>query len=113
MIDPLNRLCKWRMVLAGWHHGTRSIEQPGIQAMRDLMDKWLIMRAEGSALVALLVGKGVFTAAEFAAAVQSEAARLDRDLEQVFPGFRTTDDGVQITDMALATATMLRLGFPP
>jgi hypothetical protein len=118
-LDPLNKLCKWRMILAGWHKGTQGLRTaegtatPGLSAMRDLMDKWLIMRTETSALAALLIAKGVFSHEEFSAAVYHEASLLDNDLEAVFPGFRTTDEGVHIYDIGLANRTMARLGFPP
>jgi hypothetical protein len=32
----LNRLCKWRAILAGRHLGTRPDTDPQCQAMRDL-----------------------------------------------------------------------------
>ena len=112
MLDALNRLCKWRSVLAGWHLGYRTWDQPGTRAMRDLMDKWLILRCENSALAGLLLAKGVFTAEEYSKQVQEEAAALNKDLEAVFPGFRTSDEGVVMYDLALAQDTMKRLGFP-
>jgi hypothetical protein len=113
MIDPLNKLCKWRSVLAGWHAGTQSMQSTGVQAMRDLMDKWLVMRTESSALAALLIRKNVFTAEEFTDQVHREAAELDRAMERVFPGFRTVEHGVEIYDLDHAQETMRRLGFPP
>lgn len=118
-LDPLNRLCKWRMVLAGWHTGSKALltpsgtPNPGVKAMRDLMDKWLIVRTETNALTMLLIAKRVFSAEEFSAAVYREAARVDRDMERVFPGFRSTDEGVVIFDMDMAKKTMADLGFPP
>ena len=33
-------------------------------------------------------------------------------LERKFPGFRATDDGMEIMDVDLVNATMKRLGFP-
>ena len=113
MIDPLNKLCKWRSVLAGWHTGTRSMQEPGTKAMRDLMDKWLVMRCENSAIVALLIGKGVFTTEEFNKQLNDEAAHLDKAMERAFPGFRAADHGVTIFDVKLAEQTMKLLGFPP
>jgi hypothetical protein len=112
VIDNLNKLCKWRSVLAGWHNGTKTLNSPGTSAMRDLMDKWLIMRAEGSAIAALLVRKGIFSGEEFTDQVMAEAAILDRQLETVFPGFRTTENGVSI-DLAVAQETMRKKNFPP
>lgn len=113
MIDRLNKLCKWRAVLAGWHAGTKSMSSPGTQAMRDLMDKWLVMRAESNALAELLIEKGVFTQAEFTGQLHNEAQLLDQAMEREFPGFRTIESGIEIYDMNLAGETMRRLGFPP
>jgi len=111
-LPKLNKLCKWRMVLAGWHAGTKTVEQGGAMAMRDLMDKWLIMRTENSALAQLLIKKGVFTAYEYAAEIEQEAEILDKALESVFPGFSTTEVGVEITDLKVALETMRRKRFP-
>jgi hypothetical protein len=113
MIDPLNKLCKWRMVLAGWHAGTRSMQEPGTKAMRDLMDKFLIARCESSALAALLIAKGVFTEQEFTDQIQQEARHLDQIYEQLFQGMRTSEDGVVFYDIKKANETMKTLGFPP
>ena len=117
MIDPLNKLCKWRMVFAGWHRGSAVLitggkPTPGVAAMRDLMDKWLIMRAENSAIAILLLKKGVFTQEELQEAVMNEATLLDKELESVFPGFRTTEDGIVISDIKLAQKTFRDKGFP-
>jgi hypothetical protein len=112
MTDALNKLCKWRTVLAGWHHGTRSMNSRGTQAMRDLMDKWLIMRAETNAMAGLMIDKGLITEAELEARVQREAATLDGMMEGQFPGFRTFDGGVTIYDTALSAETTKRLWFP-
>jgi hypothetical protein len=111
--DALEKLCKWRSVLAGWHHGTKSMTAPGTKAMRDLMDKWLVMRCESSALAELLVEKGVFSAEEFANQVYKEAALLDKQMERLFPGFRTSMDGPVIFDVQIAQETMRQKGFPP
>ncbi len=113
MIDRLNKLCKWRTVLAGWHGGTKAMNADGAKAMRDLMDKWLIMRAETNALAELLIEKGVFTQQEFTGQLHNEAQLLDQAMEKQFPGFRTTAVGVEIYDPKLAAETTRRLGFPP
>lgn len=116
--DTLNKLCKWRSVLAGWHTGSKALMKtdgtpvPGVAAMRDLMDKWLIIRSENNALASLLIEKGVFTASEFTDAIHAEASLLDKAMEQKFPGFRTQPYGVEIFDLPLARQTMARLGFP-
>ena len=115
----LNKLRKWSLVLAGWHLGSKSMidgaghVMPGVRHMRDLMDRWLIMRVEISALTTLMIEKGVFTAEEFMTAANREAASLDSDLEDAFPGLRTTSEGVIIYNPDLARDTMIIKGFPP
>jgi hypothetical protein len=111
--DPLNRLCKWRMLLAGWIAGTRSIEQDGTKGLRDLMDKFLMARCEGNAFAALAIKKGLFTAQEFRAQLDREADYLNTTYERLFPGFKTSDQGIVIYDLDMAQETMKRLGFPP
>lgn len=117
MIDPLNKLCKWRIIFAGWHLGSKTLttggkSTPGVAAMRDLMDKWLIVRAENSALAILLCDKGIFTQEEFYNAIMKEAALLDKEMEKLFPGFATNEDGVYISNVKLAQQTMINKGFP-
>ncbi len=107
----LNRLAKWRSVLAGWQLGTRSDHDGETRAVRDHREQSLLMRAEVTALTALLIGKGIFTVEEFAAQLVTEADLLDRAYARKFPGFTTTDDGVTI-DTAKAADTMRRLDFP-
>lgn len=112
MIDRLNKLCKWRSLLAGWHLGSRPDNAPGVPAMRDLMDKWLVMRAEMNAVAELLIEKGVFTSEEFRGQLQNEAQLLDQQLERMFQGFRTTATGIEVYDSQLAKETMTTLHFP-
>jgi hypothetical protein len=117
VIDALNKLCKWRLIFAGWHLGSKTLttggkSTPGVAAMRDLMDKWLIVRAENSALAILLCDKGIFTQEEFYNAIMKEAAQLDKELERVFPGFATSEDGIVISNTKLAHKTMIDKGFP-
>jgi hypothetical protein len=111
--DPLNRLCKWRMVLAGWIGGTRTLHEDGTKGLRDLMDKFLMARCEGSAFAALAIKKGLFSAEEFRVQLDKEADYLNTVYERLFPGFKTTNEGIVIYDFDLANDTMKRLGFPP
>jgi len=113
--DTLNILCKWRTILTGWHLGTRLADDgtaPGVAAMRDLQDFRLCIRAEVSAVTALMIEKGIFTAAEFDAALANEATLLERQMQQSFPGFRATEIGMAI-DAAAAAETTKRKNFPP
>lgn len=105
-MDYLNKLCKWRSVFAGWQLGTRSNEDPECQAIRDHRDLTMLLRAEVSALTALMVKKGVFTADEFRAQLDTEAYLLDQMYEQKFPGWQSTEHGMAIVDIQKARETM-------
>jgi hypothetical protein len=118
-ISALNQLCKWRTVLAGWHRGTAALTDsggvptPGVPAMRDLMDKWLIMRAETNAMMQIMLKKKIVTPQEIDDQIEIEARLLDEQMAKVFPGFRSSPHGITIYDARLADATTHRLGFPP
>jgi hypothetical protein len=105
LIKTLNRLTKWRSVFAGWQLGTRTDTDPECRAVRDHREITILMRAELSALVNLLAAKGVFTAAEYEAALMVEADALDKAYQAQFPGFRSSDSGMVINP-ALAKDTM-------
>jgi hypothetical protein len=111
-LAALNRLCKWRTVLAGWHLGSKAKDAPGVPAMRDLQDFRLLIRAEVSALTELLIQKGVFTEAEYRTQLEAEAVRCDLQWEAFFPGYQTTDVGVTINPTVARETNRIR-GFPP
>jgi hypothetical protein len=92
--DALNRLCKFRTLLAGWQLGTRAKGDPEADAVRDHRELSLLLRAEVTALAGLLISKGVFTAEEFVQALGEEAELLTADLERRFPGVSARDDGL-------------------
>lgn len=90
----LNKLAKWRMLFAGWQLGTRPKEDPESQAVRDHREVTLLLRAEVSAMVALLIRSGVFTEQDWHDALHDEAVQLDKDLEKRFPGASTSEIGL-------------------
>ena len=92
----LTRLLKWRTVLVGRVLGTRSKDDPQAQGYRDLFDKVLILRVESTALLTILLKKGIVTEAEVQAAVEDEADLLEKDYQKAFPGVRATDTGLDI-----------------
>ncbi len=104
MIDWLNRACKFRTVFAGWQLGSRSDTDPECQAVRDHRDLSTVLRVESSAISALLIKKGIFTAEELRNAIQEEAEILCHKYEKRFPGFTATDYGLVI-DPKLAAET--------
>lgn len=91
----LNRLAKWRSVFAGWQLGTRLTTDPESQAVRDHREITILLRAEVSTLVGLLVEKGVFTAAEWSDKLADEAEQLSKDYSQRFRGMEATDEGIR------------------
>ncbi|MEN6535462.1 MAG: hypothetical protein ABFD89_17495 [Bryobacteraceae bacterium] len=63
----VERLCKWRTILAGWQLGTRPKSDRETQAIRDHRDATSVERAESKTLVNLLVKKRAITLDEFRA----------------------------------------------
>ncbi len=102
-LNALNHLAKWRSVFAGWQLGTRPIGDPECDALRDHREATMILRAEVSALTSLLVAKGVITVAEWTEALVKEAEQLSADYEQLFPGMRATDLGIEMDERAAQT----------
>lgn len=111
-LAALERLGKWRSFFAGWQLGTRSLEDPESNAVRDHREATIILRAEVTALAGLLVEKGIFTAAEFTDAIEVEAIRLELDYQRRFPGFAATADGLAL-DVQQSAETMRRMHFRP
>lgn len=101
----LNRLAKWRSVLAGWQLGTRPNGDPECDAVRDTRELLLLLRAEQNAFLALCVQKKLFTIEEWDEALAIEAELLSKDYESRFPGFRATDVGLEM-DSKVAAQTM-------
>lgn len=102
--DALNKLTKWRSVFAGWQLGTRPDTDPECQAVKDHREVTILLRVENSALLKLLIEKGIFTMDEFLQMVVEEAELLNKDYEARFPGFQVTDIGIRI-DTARAAET--------
>lgn len=99
----LERLTKWRAIFAGWQLGTRLADDPESQAVRDHREVTMLLRAENSALVALLIEKGVFTGQEWTAQVGVEAEALSKAYEGKFPGMKANDSGMTIDHRAVET----------
>jgi hypothetical protein len=110
MQRALNRLAKWRNLLAGWQLGTRATGDPECDAVRDIRELLLILRAEQSAIANLLMRKGVITEAEWCTTVENEANLLSDSMALRFPGFQATDVGLEM-HMPEAGETMRRFNF--
>ena len=105
LMERLNLLTKWRSIFAGWQLGTRSMDDPECQAVRDHREVTMLMRAELSALLALLIKAGVFSREEFQRQLIIEADELNKMYEKKFPGMEATPDGIAM-DIVEAQQTM-------
>lgn len=90
----LNKLAKWRAHFAGWMFGTRSSSDPQAQAIRNIVEGQLILRAEVTMLTGLLLEKGVFTREELQDGMIHEAGELERMLEERWPGCKAGPEGM-------------------
>lgn len=106
----MNRLCKWRSILAGWQLGTRVSSDPEAQAVRDHREQSMLLRVEVSALVALLISNGAFNADEWAEQLREEADQLSAACARKFPGMTATDVGI---DMVFPEAAETMKGWRP
>jgi hypothetical protein len=77
----LERLCKWRAHFAGWMLGTRLASDPEAQAVRDIFEKYLLLRVEVTALTKILLDNGLTTQEQLTAAMLLEAEELMKMLE--------------------------------
>jgi hypothetical protein len=101
----LNRLCKWRVLLAGWQLGTRPKGDPECDAVRDQREKLLLLRAEVTTLTRLLAEAGIFTLDRYDTVLAEEADALNAIFSERFPGIHATDTGL-VMEPVKAAETM-------
>lgn len=111
-IASLNRLAKWRSVFAGWQLGTRLDTDAECRAVRDHREVTILLRAEVSALIGLLIEKDVFSTDEFSAALGREAESLSAHYSRRFRGMEATDGGIQM-DIAVMQEHGTMVGWKP
>lgn len=99
----LSRVAKWRSVFAGWQLGTRRIGDPESDAVRDHREATILLRVETTAIMRLLLQRGLIGREELQAAITEEAEKLSKMYEQKFPGMSATDDGIIYTRKAAET----------
>jgi hypothetical protein len=107
-MQALNRVAKWRTLLTGWQLGTRPKGDPESGAVRDHREVTILLRVEGSALVNLLVAKGLITAQEWDVALTQEANLLSAAFERRFPGVTATDDGLVMNPRKIEAAGWMK-----
>jgi hypothetical protein len=101
----VQKLAKWRAVLAGWQLGTRAKGDPESDAVRDHRECTLLLRSEVTALVRLGVERGLFSVEDFTRVNAEEAEHLSAAYERRFPGMRATEIGIEYYDMDKVRAT--------
>jgi len=89
-------LTKWRNVYYLWSH--QKTEKAQEKYAKDQAEKWLLLRAEQNAIVALCLQKGIFTQLEFTAQVDVEAEYVSAQQAGRFPGFEATEYGLKINN---------------
>lgn len=112
MSRALEKLGKWRQFFASWQVGTRPPEDGEYRAVSHHLEATIMLRAESSALIGLLIKKGVFTEEEFRTALDEEAELLSAQYAESYPGWEATEQGMAMT-MPQALHTVKTLGFPP
>lgn len=107
-MSALERLCRWRTVLTAWQLGTQPTAKQDhtFEAVRDHREITLNLRAEMDTLCVLMVKKGIFTQSEFMEELERQAERLDKVHEQRYPGFKMTDEGIDINESVAAQTTV-------
>jgi hypothetical protein len=107
-LEALNRVAKWRGLFAGWQLGTRPKGDPESDAVRDHREITILLRVEGSALVGLLLSKGLISAKEWNTALIQEANLLNTDYERRFPGVKAADHGLVLDPADIAAASWMK-----
>lgn len=97
----LNILGKWRTLFTGWQLGTRPKGDPEGDAVRDHRELTIMLRAELSALTAVLRENDVFTHDEWLRALELEALALSKDYERKFPGVTAHQHGLTLDKRTL------------
>lgn len=106
MVQALNRLTKWRNVFVMWQLGKSAPKRDAeARAVEDHREVTMIMRAELNAMLRVLLDKGVITMAEWEVILTEEAQHLSEAYAKKFPGFRATDQGLDV-NLAIAADTM-------
>jgi hypothetical protein len=105
----VNRLCRFKTVLARWQLGL-TYEQQEFDAICDTRALLLILRAEVNALLSVLVETRIVKHSDFDKALEEAANRDNTNLSLRFPGYYGTDEGLAV-DLKIAVATAKRYGF--
>jgi hypothetical protein len=112
VFDVMNRIVKWRSILAGWQLGTRPKTDGACRAVRDHRELSMLTRVDVNAITNLLLKKGLITEKELLEQTLVEAEAYEKGLQARFPGLKATDEGMSL-QMPLAAETLKKYNFPP
>lgn len=98
----LDRVCKWRTILAGRVWGTQP-KTPQAKGRTDIFERLIIMRVELNALTELLLEQGLIIEERYLQAIERAAIELDNAYAEHFPGIKSSASGMVIGPEALKT----------
>jgi hypothetical protein len=101
----------WRVIFSQWQLGTRDDVNGENRALQDHREEAMKTRIELAGLIELLIEKHMIRREDLLEEQIEVASRLNKSLEEKFPGAVATDDGMEIQPEAFQ-ATKDRLGFP-
>lgn len=107
----MTRVVQWKEILANWQLGTKDDNDGAFRAVQDAHEGAMRKGVKLDALVELLLSKGTIRAEELIEKQIELAVRLDKAMEDKFPGVKAADDGLEVDEEVYA-ATKARLGFP-
>ena len=80
-----------------------ALEEATFQAVADHRGMTMFQRAHSSALLCLLIDKGIITGEEYYEAMIAEAGKLEKDYEERFPGISAFENGLHFDQRAVET----------
>jgi hypothetical protein len=107
----LSKVMNWRVIFSQWQLGTRDDVNGENRALQDHREEAMKTRIELAGLIELLIEKHMIRREDLLEEQIEVASRLNKSLEEKFPGAVATDDGMEIQPEAFQ-ATKDRLGFP-
>ena len=107
------RLAQYARMAASRVLGTRLESNGGFRAIRLLDHGRHIHRAEITAIVSLLIDKGVFTLEEYQGAMKAEMEMLLSDLQQEWPEIVAHPQMTEVKDAKAFAERAKREGWPP
>lgn len=104
-------LSNWKSLFASWATGLRPNQNTSYLAAQEQAETILILRAELTACLNLLLHLGVVTKDQFDEKFCEAVILLNQALENKFPGFKSTNEGLVLDKPITAQHTLMQLGI--